>query len=480
MAYFIASENLQGKYEDSGNTILIVKYDFEVDTESDLPAQNQFSSDGVKIAMTSTAHVITSNKKYEMKSDGTWVDITNAPSTYDASDIIYDNTESGMTATNVQDAVDELNTEKQDTLTFDTTPTQGSTNPVTSGGVYEDQQRQETEIGVVANAGAKNFAPIETSANRTDNHWIIGKGTGNVEKIDLPAGRYIFTAISESSGSGQCQIKLKYSDGTTGLSEAFSFGSAMTLAFTASKTVVGYGVYSNPAPVTFEKMMIRPAAITDATFQPYARTNPELTVLTDEDRDSLIELVDGGAKNKLHYNGISAPSGDTANISFSCSGDTITITGSTSSNAAWCYLTLNGSIVTVNDFCNGKYFLSSERTGSGTADVFAYESGVGQFADDSGNGVVIPNKSTSNAVRIMVNIPKDATVNITLKIMICTAADWAVSLAFVPYRPSWQEMWDAIQALQSGGNRALTMQTQSLQSVSPDRSVTESEEIDER
>ena len=220
MAYFIASENLQGKYLDSGNTILIVKYEFEVDTESDLPTQNQFSSDGVKIAMTSTAHVISNNKKFEMQSNGTWSDITTSsgggggatvyltadniaydnttsgltaddvqeaideivsempiipstydaddinydnttsgltatnvqdaldeivsdiptiPSTYDADDIVYDNTTSGMTATNVQDAIDELNTDlsgKQDTLTFDNTPTQSSTNPVTSDGIY--------------------------------------------------------------------------------------------------------------------------------------------------------------------------------------------------------------------------------------------------------------------------------------------------------------------------------------------------------
>ena len=231
MAYFIASENLQGKYEDSGNTILIVKYDFEVDTESDLPAQNQFSSDGVKIAMTSTAHVIENNKKFEMQSDGTWSDITTSsggggggatvyltadniaydnttsgltaddvqealdeivselpvvpstydaddinydnttsgltatnvqdaldeivsdipsiPSTYDADDIVYDNTTSGMTATNVQDAIDELNTDlsgKQDTLTFDNTPTQSSTNPVTSDGIYTALSGKENTL----------------------------------------------------------------------------------------------------------------------------------------------------------------------------------------------------------------------------------------------------------------------------------------------------------------------------------------------
>ena len=35
---------------------------------------------------------------------------------------------------------------KQDALTFDSTPTSGSSNPVTSGGIYTDQQRQDTEI----------------------------------------------------------------------------------------------------------------------------------------------------------------------------------------------------------------------------------------------------------------------------------------------------------------------------------------------
>ena len=56
----------------------------------------------------------------------------------EADDIGYDNTTSGMTADDVQEAVDELNAainDKQDTLTFDNTPTAGSSNPVTSEGI---------------------------------------------------------------------------------------------------------------------------------------------------------------------------------------------------------------------------------------------------------------------------------------------------------------------------------------------------------
>jgi hypothetical protein len=39
--------------------------------------------------------------------------------------------------------------------------------------------------------------------------------------------------------------------------------------------------------------------------------------------------------------------------------------------------------------------------------------------------------------------------NVTIYPMICTAADYAVSPKYVPYRPSWQEMWEMIQALQN-------------------------------
>ena len=151
------------------------------------------------------------------------------------------------------------------------------------------------EMNVVANAGAKNYAPIETGANTTGNKWVVGAGSGNAEQINLIAGDYIFTAVSSSAGSGQCQIKLTYSDGTTALTTTFSFGSTMTLTFTASKDVVGYGVYSNAAPVTFEKMMIRPAAITDPTFQPFARSNPALTAEMDY-------VVNAGAKNLASKN----------------------------------------------------------------------------------------------------------------------------------------------------------------------------------
>lgn len=57
--------------------VLAAQYHFECDSASDLPSQAQFQNDkNVFLFMGSTAHTITDNKQYEMKSDGIWVDIT--------------------------------------------------------------------------------------------------------------------------------------------------------------------------------------------------------------------------------------------------------------------------------------------------------------------------------------------------------------------------------------------------------------------
>lgn len=71
MSYWVSSQTPIG-VTNTSPPLQLIKYHFEVDQETDLPAQNAFSSDGVKIAMTSTAHVIKDNSNFEMMSDGTW------------------------------------------------------------------------------------------------------------------------------------------------------------------------------------------------------------------------------------------------------------------------------------------------------------------------------------------------------------------------------------------------------------------------
>lgn len=94
-------------------------FDMLCDTDSDLPTQDHFENDAnMMICQGSKARVINSATRYMMQSDGTWT------------------IQNGSTASYTKAEVDALLAGKEDTLTFDNTPASGSTNPVTSGGIY--------------------------------------------------------------------------------------------------------------------------------------------------------------------------------------------------------------------------------------------------------------------------------------------------------------------------------------------------------
>lgn len=433
-----------GYIEVNNNQILAAQYHFECDSASDLPTQTQFQNDkNVFLFMGSTAHTITDNKKYEMKSDGTWVDMTNAPSTYDASDIIYDNTESGMTATNVQDAIDEIHDldEMQDRAIAE---------------LYAENTRQETEIGVVANAGAKNYCPKETETS-------TGIGfTADVE-VNIPAGTYIlsFTGTIAYTASFNAYRALPHSGNILVSKNLLATTGAQSIEFTITEAAKYIAFYHNGNGNSLTNIMIRPAAITDPTFQPFARTNRELTVLTDEDRAALVEIVDSGAKNHCTLASgsntqptrwINIPVSDVGAGQWVMSFGTLT---STDTDDNFCQaICFNSSNQQVSNWTNFKRESNTNKTFTTTDNVsYIRLYPANSYATSEGDTVTFTNA------------------------MICSKAAWDISHAYQPYRPSYQEMWDAIQALQSGGNRALTMQNlQPTEQTEPE----EQEEIDER
>lgn len=96
----------------------VIKCAFIADTASDLPAATAFSSDNKVLAMGSTAHVVYDNSDRELDSSGSWILSQPGSAAYTKAEI------------------DSMLSLKQNVLTFDTVPTNGSTNPVTSGGIY--------------------------------------------------------------------------------------------------------------------------------------------------------------------------------------------------------------------------------------------------------------------------------------------------------------------------------------------------------
>lgn len=115
------------------------------DTVADLPVVDYFQN--ITLIQGCTAHVIEDNTEYMLQTNGTW-SIQAVPPV-------------GDTYTKAE--IDEMLSEKQDILTFDTTPTAGSLNPVTSGGIKTDQDRQDAleaadraALIKLVNSGSKN------------------------------------------------------------------------------------------------------------------------------------------------------------------------------------------------------------------------------------------------------------------------------------------------------------------------------------
>lgn len=68
---YVKSSHDMGGYDANGKRYIVI--DIECDTDADLPAVNYFDDAECVIGQSSTAHVIDTNAKYQMKSSGVWV-----------------------------------------------------------------------------------------------------------------------------------------------------------------------------------------------------------------------------------------------------------------------------------------------------------------------------------------------------------------------------------------------------------------------
>lgn len=175
---------------------------------------------------------------------------------------------------------------KQDALTFDSAPVSGSTNPVTSGGVYTSQQTQDSAITFATNAGVKNLLNLtgESASTVTVNSdgtmTVNGKNSSNVSitlgTVTLTAGRYVL-----SSGVNLPQgvyLSVRVAAGETKHDCTYN---VQSVEFTVPTDMTMDRVWLFiPSNTTIENLTIRPmirhAEIADDTFVPYAPTNREL------------------------------------------------------------------------------------------------------------------------------------------------------------------------------------------------------------
>ena len=104
----------------------------------------------------------------------------------------------------------------------------------------------------------------------------------------------------------------------------------------------------------------------------------------------------------------------------------------------------------------GKYHVTFKRDTAGQATFVIKDSENNELARWSrASGITTVSEDvTLSATSAYISIYVGNSVDVS-DAMICTDADWQISQAIVPYRPSYQEMYNMILALQSGVNANL-------------------------
>ena len=465
----INSTNVVG-LEQQGSDVQWAICSIECDTSNELPTYDQFKqTHNILLYQKSFAHVIDKNETYEMNGQGSWIrQRSNSNIMLDAENVIYDNTDSGLSAEDVQGAIDELksNDDMQDRALAE---------------LYAENTNQQLEINYAINTGVKNLLPMtHTSGSITrygvtctwnndgtmtlngahssgDSSAIFEFYNGSAENTKmLPAGSYVLTGCPAGGSTSTYRAALSQIAGAVDVGNGANFELSEPHYAAYRILISGNVTFTN---MVF-KPMIRLASITDSTFQPYAFPNPTLT-------PAVVKSVDEGAKNLIQNN---------------CNSKTVHgVTATTNADGS---ITVSGSSDYTNNFLvlydlyagdNATSSYNSHLTlkagtyinkGTGRSDVKLQ---IIEYNTSSDYSIVSAGDTDTTftltksyfAARLWISSTANFSTPVTVYPMICTAADWAVSQRFVPYCPTLYELYQMILLLQSG-TRSLSMQPEKL------------------
>lgn len=274
---------LKGYTVDAFDQTQIV-YNIWADTKNDLPSTMTDIGYGTALGFGSTAQTFDDSKEWRW--NGTqWVEQTTGQEIeISADDIIYDNTSSGMTATNVQDAIDEIHTtdETQDNELVE---------------LSDENDNQQLEINYAINTGAKNLLKITASSQTikgvtftvNDDQTVTVNGTNdgtgastfvivpNAQAITIPDGNYILSGCP-AGGGDTIPYDLRWYLYSPGKS-AYESGNGALITKSGNTTSSNIAIVVKTGRIADNlvfRPMLRPAEITDSSFKPYAPTNREL------------------------------------------------------------------------------------------------------------------------------------------------------------------------------------------------------------
>ena len=450
MAYKIMGTTSSPFYSD------MMIYYIMCDTPADLPSTISDIGYGTTIGYGSRADIISDSSKY-IWNGSQWVRQKSGQEIeIGANDIVYDNTDSGMTATNVQDAIDELK---------DTDDIQDSA----LAELHDENANQQLEIDYVINTGAKNLLDYTFSINGN-----TSARTSNGVTFTINADKSISTSGTASANITSAWIQLNYAvpddpvilsgcptggannkykidilDGSpTSAVVAEDYGNGVVIKssmFTNGTGLIRIRIEKNQnVDGLVFKPMVRPAEITDDAYVPYAKTNVELTVAEDEDRTALIGHVDGEQKNLIDTR---RPDGINHETITPGSNGYVTAT----TNQAWA----NSQYEVTGEV--GKAYKVVVEVSSADTSQAQFQCFVNAIKGEARTELartpriltagtyVIDFIATAETIKLSVNLNNSATVTsatATYRVLFCTAADYAITPAFVPYAPTNRELYE--------------------------------------
>ena len=180
-----------------------------------------------------------------------------------------------------------------------------------------------------------------------------------------------------------------------------------------------------------------------------------------QSKAALVDIVDGGAKNRLPFNDLAVIKAKNTGgtwvdnaytwngITFTINSDfSITAEGTATGGNAVLILSQTGGF----SIEEGSWILSGcPEGGSGTT----YNITIAGTASDTGNTAEFT-AASAKLVRLYV-ISGTTADGLIFKPMVCSKAAWDISQAYQPYRPSYQELYERILALEGGGTASLSM-----------------------
>lgn len=177
------------------------------------------------------------------------------------------------------------------------------------------------------------------------------------------------------------------------------------------------------------------------------------TELEAEDRAALVELVDGGAKNIADLTSTTKTTYTTATsngVTITRNGDIFTISGTSDTNDNIFFNIYYAGSASTKIIPPGNWVaIIEDYTGTVVNDIAVQIVAPTTSAKVYGVPIQFSLSGSESGNRLRVNLRPSTTYDGSFRLMICTKAAWDISHEYQPYRPSYQELYEMVKALQA-------------------------------